>query len=138
MSSSDILVFDTEPLIAYFFDEDGSDTVESHLQRVADGTTGAISVVNLSEVLYIAASEGDWQTAETCVQSIRRFGIEILESMETWQTASMIKHTHSIALGDSYAVAAADHYEGTLLVGADDDFDSITEVSIERFRTEPA
>lgn len=138
MSSSDILVFDTEPLIAYFFDEDGSDTVESHLRRVADGTTGAMSAVNLSEVMYIAANESDWKTAETCVRSIRQFGIETVESMDTWRMASMIKHTHSIALGDSYAIATADYYEGTLIVGADDDFDSITEVSIERFRTDPA
>jgi predicted nucleic acid-binding protein len=138
MSSADTLVFDTEPLIAYFFDEDGSDTVENHLRRIADDTTGAMSVVNLSEVLYLVANERDWETAETCVQSIRQFGIEIIESMETWRTASMIKHTHSIALGDSYAVATADHRGGTLIVGADDDFDSVTEVCIERFRTEPA
>jgi predicted nucleic acid-binding protein len=138
MSSSDTLVFDTEPLIAYFFGEDGSDTVENHLRRVADGATGAMSVVNLSEVLYLVANERDWATAETCVRSIRQFGIEIIESMETWRTASMIKHTHSIALGDSYAVAAANYRDGTLIVGADDDFDSITEVSIERFRTDPA
>ena len=90
MSSSEILVFDTEPLIAYFFDEDGSDAVERHLRNVRDGATGAMSVVNLSEVLYIAANEQDWEMGETCVRSIRQFGIEIIESMNTWRMASMV------------------------------------------------
>ncbi len=138
MSSSDILVFDTEPLIAYFFDEDGSDTVEQYLREVMEGATGAISVVNLSEVMYVAANEADRRTAETCVRSIEEFGIEVIECMNTWQTASIVKHTYSIALGDSYAVAAAEYYDGTLIVGADDDYDDVTEVPIERFRAKPS
>jgi len=138
MSSQDIRVFDTEPLIAFFFDEDGSDVVQQHLQDVRDGAVGVISRINLTEVMYIAANEADLATAKTIVRSIRDFGFEVVESMDTWETAGMIKHTHSIALGDSYAVAAADHCGGTLIVGADDDFDSITEVPITQFRTDPA
>ncbi|WP_160135839.1 PIN domain-containing protein [Halococcus salsus] len=132
------VVFDTEPMIAYFFNEDGSDEVEKELQSVRDGATGVMSVVNLTEVFYLVANMRSVSKAKKCVQSIREFGIEIVECMPTWETAAMIKHTYSIALGDSYAVAAADERNGTLIVGADDDFDEVTEVPISRFRTEAA
>lgn len=138
MSSSDVLIFDTEPLIAYFFQEDGSDVVREHLQAVESGAIGAISIVNLSEVRYVAATMSTVSKAETCIRAIQEFGIETVECLSTWETASTIKQTHSIALGDSYAVAAADYRDGTLIVGADDDYDDIEAVPIERFRTEPA
>lgn len=138
MSNSDVLVFDTEPLIAYFFDEDKSEVVEQHLQSVRDGATGVISRVNLTEVLYVAANKRNMRMARTCIQSIREFGIDVVECMSTWEMAGEVKQRRSIALGDSYAVATADRRGGTLIVGADDDYDDVTEVPIDRFRTEAA
>lgn len=38
--SSDTIVFDTEPLIAYFCDEPGSDTVEAYIEAVEGPAAG--------------------------------------------------------------------------------------------------
>jgi hypothetical protein len=52
-------------------------------------------------------------------------------------TAAEYVLDYNPALGDSFALATAEHMEATLLVGADDDYDTVTGVSIQRFRTEP-
>ena len=38
------------------------------------------------------------------------------------------------ALGDSFALATAESAEATLLIGGDDDYDNVSDVSIKRFR----
>lgn len=43
----------------------------------------------------------------------------------------------TMALGDAYALVTADAVDGTLLVGADNDFDDLAD-DVERFRDEPA
>jgi len=58
----------------------------------------------------------------------------ILESVGTVQPRS--KEAYTMALGDAYALATADAVDGTLLVGADDDFDDV-EDDVVRFRDEP-
>lgn len=141
MSSSDILVFDAEPLIAYFLDEDGAEVVEQHLERVRDGATGLISAVNITEVLYITAGERTMEMAEVCIKAIRQFGIEVVECIGVWETAGNIKYDYQTSLADAYAVATVDDRGGTLIVGADDDYDDIIDdgiVPIDRFRTEAA
>lgn len=55
-----------------------------------------------------------------------------------WEDASLFKHRYGCPLGDAFALATAYDRDGTALVGADDDFEAVTEVDIERFRTEPA
>lgn len=47
------VVFDTEPLVAYFCDEPGSDTVETYIDAVMGSSEGYISAVNIAEVHYI-------------------------------------------------------------------------------------
>lgn len=138
MSNPNILVFDTEPLLAYLWDENGSDIVETKLEQVENGADGYLSSVTLSEVYYHIANSSSVQSAKNAIQTLKNHGFTIIHSDETWRRVGWFKHTYSPALGDSYAVATAEHVDGTLLAGADDDFDSITEVSIERFRTDPA
>lgn len=137
MSDSETLVFDTEPLLAFLWEEEGSDTVEEKLRMVKSDAQGYLSSVTLTEVFYHIANSSSTQSAKNAVQRLKSYGFTIVHSNETWQQAGKIKHKHSPALGDSYAVATAAHVDGTLIVGADDDFDPITEVSIERFRADP-
>jgi len=47
------IVFDAEPLIAYFCNEPGSDTVETYVDAVEGTADGYISAINLAEVHYI-------------------------------------------------------------------------------------
>lgn len=58
-ASTDTIVFDTEPLIAYFCNEPGSDTVETYIDATEGATDGYISAINLAEVHSIARNR--WQ-----------------------------------------------------------------------------
>jgi len=56
-----------------------------------------------------------------------------------WKRVSELKTEYTVALGDAYALAAAEDLGGTLLVGADDDYDVFVDDEvfgdlIERFR----
>jgi hypothetical protein len=42
------------------------------------------------------------------------------------------------ALGDSFALATAASLEATLVIGGDDDYDTVSDVPIARFRDGPA
>lgn len=134
----DRLVFDTEPLVAYFCDEKGSDAVEKYLTAVEGSTEGYISAVNLAEVHYVVRAIDSKERADTVTDILEESGLSRIDTEETWPLASEYKARHAIALGDAFAVATANSVDGTLLVGADDDYEEITSVPIERFRTEPA
>ncbi|MEZ3114783.1 PIN domain-containing protein [Halobaculum sp. MBLA0147] len=131
------VVFDTEPLVAYFCDEPGADTVQRYVQAVEGSVDGFVSTVNLAEIRYVVRAIEDRELADTVERVMAESGIERVDTTETWRTAARFKHRHSPALGDAFALATADAVDGTLLVGADDDYDELTDVSVERFRTDP-
>lgn len=108
------------------------------MEQVKNGVRGYLSSVTLTEVYYHVANSDNTQSAKNTIQTLKNHGFDIIDPNTTWQQAGRFKHKHSPALGDSYSLATANHVDGTLIVGADDDFDSITEVSIKRFRTDPA
>ena len=132
------VVFDAEPLIAYFADEPGSDTVERYLTAVEGATDGCIAAVNAAELHYIVRGNAGPERADTVIEVLEESGIQRLGTDELWRTAADFKFQYSPALGDAFALAAAAVVDGTLLVGADDDYDAIDDVSITRFRTDPA
>jgi len=134
---SETVVFDTEPLIAYFDDEPGSDEVEEHIESVRGDVTGFISQVNRTEVHYLTTRVETTERADAVLEIVKENGIRTVGCGETWRKASYFKREYAVALGDAFALATAEHVDGTLLVGADDDFTGIAEVDIERFRTEP-
>lgn len=135
----DPVVFDAEPLLAYALDEPGSDRVESYLDSVYSGSvTGYVSVVQLAEVQYILSRIVDRDRVDAYLEYLERIGVVPHDATSVWRRAGEHKQTINPALGDAFALATADHVDGTLLVGADSDFDDVTAVSIERFRDEPA
>ena len=75
-------------------------------------------------------------TTESAVEDLERQNVGPVAVRETWRDAARFKGEYNVALGDAFALAAAEHVDGTLLVGADDDFDAVEEVRIERFRAE--
>lgn len=129
------VVFDTEPLVAYFCDEPGSDTVEEYVETVEGAADGYISAVNLAEVHYVVRAIATEDRADVVVDVLAESGIRRVDTGETWSGAAEFKFHHSPALGDAFALATAAHVDGTLLVG-DDDYDGITDVPIARVRTE--
>lgn len=141
-------VFDAEPLIAYLYDEPGSDRVEDVLGGVYDDDVdAAMSEVTATEIAYKTAwthaedrpTDDDLELGRRQVRNFVDGGIELVPPTNSWQTAATVKMHGGIALGDAFAVALAVEREATLLVGADDDFEEVgVPVEIERIRTDPA
>jgi len=135
MTVPDSIVFDAEPLIAHADAEPGSDVVEEYLDAVAVAdAVGYASCVNLAEIRYTIARKYDRRTADEYLEWLTELGIESVDVGDTWMGASECVLTYNPALGDSFAVATAEHLEATLLIGGDDDYDEISDVPIERFR----
>ncbi|MFA9418355.1 type II toxin-antitoxin system VapC family toxin [Natrinema sp. HArc-T2] len=135
---TDTIVFDTEPLVAYLDDEPGSDTVEEWIDRVASGEIeGYISPVTKTEVLYVGSRVG-FRPADVraSLERLEELGVTVSDPRECWDGAAALKEAYTMALGDAYSLATADAVDGTLLVGADDDFDDV-EDDVVRFRDEP-
>ncbi|AWB28195.1 PIN domain-containing protein [Halococcoides cellulosivorans] len=135
MTVPDRVVFDAEPLIAHADDEPGSDVVETYLDAVALGeTTGYASPVTRTEIRYTIARKYDRATSDEYLDWLTTLGIETVAVEEVWRAAAEYVLAANPALGDAFALATAEHVEGTLLVGGDDDYDGIDRVPIERFR----
>ena len=135
MAVPDRIVFDAEPLIAHADAEPGSDVVEAYLDAVAVGdATGYANCVTLTEIRYIIARKYDRATADEYLDWLTDLGIEPVDVEEAWMAASAYVLKYNPALGDSFALATAEHVEAALLIGGDDDYDEITDIPIERFR----
>jgi len=72
------------------------------------------------------------------VDVLEESGIQRVDTGQTWSRAATYKTRYSLPLGDAFALGTAAHLDGTLLVGADDDYEQVTDVSVVRFRTESA
>lgn len=137
MAIPERVVFDTEPLVAHADGEPGSETVAEYLDATAvKGTDGYVNRVNLTEVRYILARKYDRTVADEYIDWLLDFGLRPVGVNAIWTNAAEYVIDYNPALGDSFALATAEHVEATLLVGADDDYDAVTEVPIQRFRTE--
>lgn len=130
------IVFDAEPLLAYFCDEPGSDTVERYVEAVEGSADGYISAVNLAEVHYVVRAIDGEARADAVVDVLAESGIRRVDTEETWSLAAEFKARYAPALGDAFALATAASLDGTLLAGADDDYDAVDDVAVTRFRTD--
>ncbi|ERH00271.1 MAG: putative nucleic acid-binding protein, contains PIN domain protein [Haloquadratum sp. J07HQX50] len=135
MTAPDHIVFDAEPLIAHADDEPDSDVVEEYLDAVAvEDATGYASCVNLAEIRYTIARKYDRVPADEYLDWLTDLGIEPVDVDRAWMAASEYVLNYNPALGDSFALATAEHVEAALLIGGDGDDDEITDVRIKRFR----
>lgn len=133
-------VIDTEPLIAYLYDEPGASTVAT----IIENAETAIATVIASELLYkVARLEGEagqptpdsLLAAERDIRALTRLGVAIEPA--PWRLAGEIKAHGGLSLADAHAVALAVDRDVKLLVGADEDFaDLPVDVTIERIREE--
>ena len=82
------VVFDTEPLVAYFCDEPGSDTVETYIDAVMASSEGYISAVNIAEVHYIVRAIDGEERADSVVKVIEETGLRRVDTAETWRFAA--------------------------------------------------
>lgn len=141
---TDAYVFDTEALIAYLYQESGYQYVGGLLGDVGKGKAdGFLATLNAGEVLYLVSriegTDDDKPTAQSLriadrdVRAFGRRGIAIRRA--NWRLAGEIKADGHISLADAYAVALAHDLDATLVVGDDDDFDSLpVDIDVEQFR----
>jgi predicted nucleic acid-binding protein len=126
------IVFDAEPLIAYYWNEPGSDAVEAIISRVEDGElTGIINTVTCTEVRYVCARD-DPQTAQAYVTRVRDW-CDVVPAETVWETAAEYKRDSTIALGDAFTLATAATKNAPAYTGSDGDFDDV-DVTVKRFR----
>lgn len=139
MAVPEHVVFDAEPLVAHADDEPGSDTVEEYLDAVVVGDADSyVNHVTLTEVRYVLARKYDRGVADEYIDWLLDVGMHPVDVDAIWPAAADYVLEYNPALGDAFALATAAHVDATLLVGADTDYEAITEVPIERFRDEPA
>jgi predicted nucleic acid-binding protein len=129
------VVFDAEPLIAHADDDPGAGTTAARLDAVAaNDVDGRLTRVNATEIRYVLAGKYDVERADRYLQWLSDVGITPVGAEELWTTAADWILAEDPSLADAYALAAAEVTGGTLLVGADDDFESIDTLAIERIR----
>lgn len=132
-------VLDAEPLVAHADGEPGSDTVEAYLDAVSTGdTAGFVSRVNLTAVRHILARKYDRTVADEYIDWLLDLGVEGVDVGAVWAAAADFVIEHRPALGDAFALATAEREQGTLLVGADADYEAIEEPPVVRFRQDSA
>ena len=130
-------VFDTEPIIAYFYDEPGASEVTEELEAIEGGTaTGAIAHATAVEIVYkiarletgdpnqIPPGDDEFETGTQDLRVLRGFGVTV--ETPSWRTVARIKGPGGISLGDSYAAALALEKDATLVIGADPEFGELS------------
>ena len=142
------IVFDTEPLIAYLYDEPGASAVTDRLRAVDRGdAAGTISHATATDLVYKIArletgapnqaqpGDDEYAVGERDLRLLRDFGVTI--ETPSWDTVARIKGAGGISLDDSYAAALAVETDTTLVVGADPAFAELSvDVEVERIREE--
>ena len=128
------LVFDAEPLIAYYWDERESDAVKRIIDRVENGeVTATVNTITCAEVQYVCGRD-DPETAQAYVTRIRDW-CDVTTAESVWELAADYKRDYNVALGDAFTLATAATNDATAYTGADDDFDDVN-VAVRRFRKE--
>lgn len=129
-------VFDTEPLIAYFYGEPGAADVAELLKEVQqEHSVGTIAHATAAEIVYKVArletgdpnrevpGEEELELGERDIRVLQGFGITI--ESPSWQTVARLKAPGGISLGDCYAAALANERDARLVAGADPEFDAL-------------
>jgi len=129
------VVFDTQALLVFYLGEDGSDRVESYLERISVGKVkGYLNVVNLAELHYILRRTSE-SVAEEKERNLRSFGVRIVPVVDNsplWREAAAIKADNALSLADAFAASTALLRKGILLTGSDIEFEDVKDLKLER------
>jgi predicted nucleic acid-binding protein len=122
------IVFDSQPLLSYFLDEEGvSKKVESLITQVENGSyEGYINIVNLIELRYILAKAGkDILAIEESMTVAGMNVVPLVLGDYVWQIAAELKANYAISLADACAAATAISLDCPLVAGADPEMKSL-------------
>jgi predicted nucleic acid-binding protein len=131
------LVFDTQALLRFYFDEPGAGKVQAHLEDVRNRRAkGYINVVTLTELYYVL-TRADEKLAEEKERNLRSFGVKVVSlryDSNLWKSAALIKTTNALSLADAFGAATALYIRGALVTGSDGEFDKVKDLKLERIR----
>lgn len=124
------VVLDTKPLIKFFAQEEGWESVREILLKVEGGELEAgISVVTLTEIYYKYVHEKRPDLATERVEQIRYAAylrkLAIDENVAV--KAGEFKGKYNVPIADAF-IAASAHLEGATLVSDDPEFKRIKEI----------
>jgi predicted nucleic acid-binding protein len=121
------IVFDTEPLLAFYRGEPGDTDVEQMMNQVIDGSVQAyINIVNLTELYHILHRYSP-EAAEEKTRNLRAYGVKVVPLLDDtlWKLAAEMKSSHPMSLADAYAAATAQTTGSKLIIGRDREFDGL-------------
>ena len=129
------IVFDSQSLLKLYLGESGSERVVELLRDVLEGKAeGRINIVNLAEVYYIVRRKSK-QAAEEKEESLKSYGVEVVpvdSDSSLWKRAASLKADHSMSLADAFAAATALELKSRLVTGADEEFEGVHGLDVER------
>ena len=129
------IVFDSQSLLKLYLGESGSGRVVELLREVLDGRIeGHINIVNLAEVYYILRRKSK-QAAEEKEESLKSYGVKVIPvdlDSSLWKRAASLKADHSMSLADAFAGATALEFKSRLVTGAEEEFEGINGLEMER------
>lgn len=121
-------VLDTSALLAYIEDEDGSELIESLLERAERREAILlVSFITFTEILYITLREQGEETARDRLELLNQLPLIRVESDPAiGLAAGQLKATYPISLADCWVAALAELYEAKL-VHKDPEFEVLAE-----------
>jgi predicted nucleic acid-binding protein len=129
------IVFDSQSLLKLYLGEPGSERVVDLLRSVLEGKVkGNINIVNLAEIYYILHRRSK-EAAEEKEENLRSYGVNVVPveaASSLWKKAASLKAEHTMSLADAFAAATALELKSRLVTGADEDFDGIPALTLER------
>jgi len=129
------IVFDSQSLLKLYLGESGSGRVVELLRDVLEGKVeGHINIVNLAEVYYILTRKSK-RVAEEKEENLKSYGVKVMPldtDSSLWKRAASIKAAHAMSLADAFAAATALELKSKLVSGADQEFDDVDGLDVER------
>ncbi|MGD0405198.1 MAG: type II toxin-antitoxin system VapC family toxin [Candidatus Bathyarchaeia archaeon] len=122
-----LLTFDSEAILAFFFGEAGGDQVRDILEKIENSEAeGYINIINLTEVHYILSRISP-EVAEEKQKILRAYGLRVVPIKDNglWREAAQMKCNHSLSLADAFAIATAKSYKTKLVAGRDKEFNNL-------------
>jgi uncharacterized protein len=121
-------IFDACALIALMHDEDGSEIVETKLEKAMKGEIEIfMNKLNLLEIYYGLYREEGIETAEEIYNRISMLPITIIDILEddVFKIAGRIKATYKLSLADSIVIGEAAAKSGIVVTCDHHEFDIV-------------
>jgi predicted nucleic acid-binding protein len=130
-------VIDACALIAYLFDEEGSDLFESLLVQARNNEIEMVMhVINLGEVYYDVVKRNDITTAQETYQDVKQLPIRFDDriSDQLVYNAGEMKATYRISYADAFAVAQANLLNAELVTTDHKEFEPLEQAGVVKIK----